>query len=217
MTKIQVNQLQTESLEQDSLSLKWIVISLALVSAVILILIGIFSGMDSFRQRQVVTEQTNVAKQFIAQNHGQVEAIFNRTFDECQKDLDAKIAGPTPSPGIDYQNMGRWSAFSCESAKQAFNSLNKDALKDFPSTGYIRVKDKNVELLEASGDYFRPQPIKQLYQLSHQDDLETFLFRHEPIRQWNTFLNYMQQRQVIVPIEQNNQIIGYMFIGVIEK
>jgi hypothetical protein len=199
-------------LEQDSLSLKWAAVSILFVSVVIAILIGIFAGMDAIRQQQVVKETTNTARQFVAQNYGKVESLFTKTFDECATDLQTQLNLDPNNEGV-----GRWSSFPCAKAKDAFNQLNKEAIKDFPSTGFLRVQGQNVDLIEASGDYFKSQPIKQIYQLSHQDDLEAYLFRGESIRRWNTFLNYMQQRQVIVPIEQNGKVLGYMFIGVIEK
>ncbi len=203
---------ESSLLEQDNLSLKWAGISLLGVGIVIAILIVIFGSMDAIRQRQVVTQSTQVVRQFQMQNQGEVENLFNLTFENCASEVKTKQMEK------DSANIGRnWSPLHCQAAERAFARLNKSALSDFPSTAYIRVHGENVEFLQASGDYFMSQPLNQISGFNQREDLQAYLFQHKDIRRWNNFISYMQQRQVIVPVEQNGQTIGYMFLGVIEK
>lgn len=208
-----MNNQTSMSLEQDNLSLKWAFVSIAVVSAIILVLVGIFALMDKVRQEQVVTQYTKVVDNFVTVNNGKVESLFDTTFDQCHSDLNlANLANS--KAGNNYTN----NTFDCPTAQQAFNQLNKNALSDFPSTAFLRVKDEQIELIEASGAYFHFNNLNEAYLLGNKrDDLRLYLFQNGQIRRWNTFLSYMGQRQVIAPIMQNQQIIGYMFVGVIEK
>ncbi len=201
-----MNKQNSTPLEQDSISLKTAGLACLVIGIVIAFVIGAFALLDQMRQRQVVANYTKIAHQFIVDNHGQVEQIFAQTFPMCAEQY------------ITQKNTTSYYMASsiCSPAKTQFDALNKGAIKDFSSVAFMKVTDHKVEVLRASADYY-PLHEADYNNFRNKEELENYLFHHEHIRMWDTFLTYMSQRQVLVPVEQNGQVIGYLFIGVIEK
>lgn len=203
---------ELSTLEPQTINLKYALIGVMFVGIISAILIGFAVSVNKARQEQVVIKYTDETNQLISANLQQFETLFKNVFDTCKQEFDATPSTP---------NAYRIDSVDCKSAKTVLEQINFGSTKDSSAIAYIRFPNGKIEIIEASGKYDPPQTPQDAYQLSWQPEKRTALTEYfaqgKSIPMWDDYISYIPGKEVIVPVKSNNQIIGYIFRGVIER
>jgi len=214
MSKTLIN----DTLDQgESISLKTAGLSiLAIVAIISLVMLGAVYANRS-RQRAVINQYTKETEELITAHQVAAKEFFSQTFDDCRNVLLEEQKAQKPG---DYHTD---STDNCLTASTQLAKLEVRELRDSSATAYVRVIGDKYELIEASGLYNEAMLGKfQSYGRFNSDaatkaDLIKYLQQNEPILLWQNFIPYIEGKEVIVPVKIDNQLVGYIFRGVIEK
>lgn len=189
------------------------VLALLFITAISMILLGTAYTFHKSRQNRVIARYTQETQNWARQNQVAVLSLFENTFDACAQQLEQI------NQEKEAKNEYRSYDFVCESAVQQLAAANVDSLKDSSAVAYVLVSDSQYQMIEASGKYHLPQDVRNGSQLrfDHWDELSRYWFQDESIVLWNDFIFYIRGKEVLVPIEIDDQVVGYVFRGVVEK
>lgn len=198
-----------EQFSQDAISFGLAFKAGLVIVIVSAIAIAIASYFNQQRQDHIVRQYTQETELYLVKHEAPVKELFAGVFERCQSEYEATRSGTT-----------YYSDISCQSAQDHFSQLNLDELKDSSAVAFLRMRDDTqYALIEASGTYRYYRTSDNAYFLSWQgrDDLIKYLVHGQEITMWNDFINYIPGKEVIVPVEYDGQVYGYIFRGVIEK
>jgi len=185
----------------------------------IAIMIALAYWYNVFRSNQVINSYTTETQELVKRNQQLTRDFFTQTFAECEqklKEYNQTVAATNQSSDI-----------ICPSAQEKLGEMKVESLKDSSAIGYVTFGNDGYRLIEASGKYSGPRQIMfddySNYTYNHfgYDDLnrsqiEEYFKSGKDINRWQQFLNYIDVKQVLVPIEIDDQVVGYIFRGVVQ-
>lgn len=197
-----------EHLQEESLDFKGMAIAAVGIITVISAVVFGFHRLNEIRRTEVIDRYTQSVNKFIETNGTGVQALLSNVIDTCQRKFDE-----TNKPGTYLQSI------ECLEAKAQLDQLDKSALKDSSATAFLRLNKEtgSTQIIEASGRFHGNQAFNVGYRFNHTNDLERYIVEGEEINRWQDFLYTLPGKEVVVPIKDNDQVLGYMLLSVIEK
>lgn len=191
----------------DRLSLSTAVVATVVIACLIGVAVGVGVLMNNARYRSTVRTYTTETQDLILQKEDGFKALFTDIMDVCADQLASQSAGTRDD-------------FMCEPAQYQLGFLDVDSLHDSSAIAYIRVLDKKYEMIEASGKYTGSRPFINARNQFNYDaipDLEKFFSENAQISLWHDYLWFIPGKEVMVPVEIDDETVGFIFRGVIEK
>lgn len=202
--------------DQDQISLLPALKALVVIAVLIRIGMGFALTANTRRRLAVITTYTSQTEAHYQANQSAYRYLFTTTFSECQTELKQLQA----SESAGYKS----SDVQCRAAVQQLASMHVNALPDSSAIAYVKITNDTYELIEASGKYNESRSIFETNRYNHfsyeagiKQDLARYFKDHSTINRWQDFINYIGGKEVIVPIQVDDQPIGYVFRGVIER
>lgn len=206
----------SHTFDQDQISFKPALQALAIIVVLIAIGMGFALTANSRRRQAVITTYATQTEAHYQANQSAYRYLFTTTFTECQTELKQFQA----SESAGYKS----SDVQCRAAVQQLASMHVNALPDSSAIAYVKITNDNYELIEASGKYNESRSIFETNRYNHfsydttiKQDLARYFKDQSKINRWQDFINYIGGKEVIVPIEVDDQPIGFVFRGVIER
>ena len=206
------------SLYQNDISLKTAGLAGLAIASVVALAMGGALLANRQRREQVVRTYTDETLQLLSSKQDQVKNLFTQVFDECARQLETNKA-------IALQKNGNAYVYDieCATARTALSELGVSGLKDSSAIAYLRVKDGQYEVLEASGKFNGRQDLnsnsygRQLtYRQKQKDAIHSYLIDKKPIPMWDDYIQYIPGKEVIVPVKIDG-VDAYIFRGVLER
>lgn len=191
----------------DRLSLKTAIVATIVVACLVGVAVGAGVLMNNARYRSTVHSYTSETQALISKKEDGFAALFTDIMDLCADQLAS-------------QSAGKRDDFMCEPAQYQLGFLEVDTLRDSSAIAYVRVSDNTYEMVEASGKYTGRKLLKNAanqFLYDSVSSLEKYFFEDADIPLWDDYLWFIPGKEVIVPVMRNNETIGYIFRGVIEK
>ena len=185
----------------------------------IAIMIALAHWYNVFRSDQVINAYTTETQELVKRNQQLTSEFFIQTFAECEqklKEYNQSLASSNQSSDI-----------ICTPAQVKLAEMKVESLKDSSAIGYVTFGNEGYRLIEASGKYSGPRQIMfddySNYSYNHfgydelnRSQIEEYFKSGKEINRWQQFLNYISVKQVLVPIEIDGQVVGYIFRGVVQ-
>lgn len=190
----------------------------AIVTVVVLVGLAIVAALFFNNQRKaaVISEYDLETTQLITNRPEVVRKLFNETFDQCQNLLIEKQASESGT----YKSQD----IICKPSQEVLSELGVDSLKNSSAIAYVRYIDGVYSLLEASGKYNEPRSMADTNAYNHfsydqeiRQNINSYFSSRQEIDRWQDFISYIKGKEVLVPVVIENQKIGYIFRGVIER
>jgi len=200
--------------ENDSISLKTVFLSLSAVVVVVSVVVAAAVCANNYRRQQIVNQYTQEANQLARENAAAFRDFFSQTFDTCADQLDSKNMSVPESQAV--------SRIPCEAAQKQLSLMRVDKLKDSSAMAYFKYHDGQCEMITASGEYRGRSPISEFtysnsFDGNQKAQIIDYFNQQKPMNMWQDFGYFLPGKEVLVPIEIDGQIIGYIFRGVIER
>lgn len=196
------------SLDQEAVSLPLLGVGLVVIGVMVGLALVLALYFNNLRRDQVISDYTAETQAFVAANRPALTALFTTTMDAC-RDVPPPLTPNTPlAPNYD-----------CEAARATLNTLQQEGVRNFSANVFLRAQDGRVEMIETSGRYHRPGLPRDSYVLNwdNREELSLYLTQAKDISLWQDFVTYIPGKEVLVPIELDNGVTGYIFRGVIER
>lgn len=203
----------TSTTDQLNLGKAFIALGIIIIVASVAVVIALF--FNNQRRINIITQYDRETQNFISSNLEKLDIFFNQTFDECAKVLSDKQASESA--------MYNSTDVICPQAEAMLAELNDESMKDSSAIAYVKFRDNQYELIEASGKYNEKKGTLGINftHFTYREDVKKELFEYfktgKGINRWQDFISYLPGKEVVVPVVINDQIQGYMFRGVIEK
>lgn len=192
--------------------------ALAIVGIVVVVVVAILFALyfNNQRKERIVQQYDQETQVFVGAHQQQISDFFASTYDSCGQELAAKQASSSATyPERDV---------ICSVAQEKLAEMQVDQLKDSSAIAYIRYQEGDYELIEASGKYTQKQSLidpsnysQFSYSLEKRTELNQYLKGEKQIDRWQDFMYYIPGKEVVVPVSINDNTIGFIFRGVIEK
>lgn len=195
-----------DHLQEEPLAFKGMLIAAVGIMVVIAAVVFGFNYVNEQRRQRVIAEYDQSVTEFVAKNEEGVTQLFTQVMDTCQTEFTAA------NRSNNYQQ-----SIECPAARSAFDALNKEALKDFSATAYIRVQNGRTQMLEASGRFHGSQEFTNTFRYNMRTDIQQYLLEAKEINRWQDFIYFLPSKEVITPVERDGQTLGYILLSVIEK
>jgi hypothetical protein len=194
--------------DHDFFSLKASLVGIAVVTLLVLALVSAGWWWNTMRANQII--QT-YGEEFL--NHQMsrpetFETFYNETFEACEAVRRAKGDGT-------YQ-------IDCAAAQAQLNLMAVDKLKDSSAMTYVKVVDNKYMVIDASGDYKRPEALNSWYSGrwgSNEDgELEEFFTSENPDPIYADVTYMLPGREVVLPVrDRQGKVIGFVIRSVLER
>jgi hypothetical protein len=196
------------SLDQEAVSLPLLGFGLVIIFGLVGLALGVALYFNNVRQDQVVSQYTAETEEFVQTNRAALTQLFSTVMTACLN-IEPPI---TPNTSLAQ-------SYDCEAARTGLNNLQQSGVRDFSATAFLRYQNGRFEMIESSGRYHRPTVVHDSYVMNwdNRKDLELYLAEGKDLSLWQDFLTYVPGKEVIVPVELDNQVKGYIFRGVIER
>lgn len=202
--------------ESDQISFKPALQALAIIIVLVTIIMSVALIANQRRRQIVTTTYTEQTMAHYQANQSAYQHLFATTFSECQTELQAfQASEPTGYKSSDIV---------CQAAIKQLGAMQVSTLPDSSAIAYVKITNDSYELIEASGKYNESRSIFETNRYNHfsynatiKQDLARYFKDQAEIQRWQDFINYIGGKEVIVPIRVDEQPIGYVFRGVIER
>lgn len=200
----------------DQLSFQPAINAIVTVVAVIGIAIVVALFFNSQRKAAIISEYDSETTQLITSKPEVIKKLFTETFDQCQQLLLEKQASESGT----YKSQD----IMCKPGQEVLSELGVDSLKNSSAVAYVHYDNGSYSLLEASGKYNELRSLSDSNSFNHfnykqelRQSVNNYFATGEDIDRWQDFINYIDGKEVLVPVVIDNQKIGYIFRGVIER
>jgi hypothetical protein len=200
----------------DQISFQPAIKAIVTVVGVIGIAIIVALFFNSQRKAAIISEYDHETTQLITSKPELVKKLFTETFAQCQQLMLEKQASESGT----YKSQD----IMCKPGQEVLSELGVDTLKNSSAVAYVHYNNGSYSLLEASGKYNELRSLSDNNSFNHfgykqelRQNINNYFATGTDIDRWQDFISYIDGKEVLVPVMIDNQNIGYIFRGVIER